>query len=130
MSEGLRKVQKSKSRLRIGLSGPSGSGKTYSALLLAYGLVNDWGKIAIVDSENGSSDLYEHLGDYLVRPINAPFSPEHYIEALQECEDAGVEVIITDSASHEWEGKGGCLEINENLAKSYFKGNTWSAWSK
>jgi hypothetical protein len=126
----LRRAEKKKSRLRIGLSGTSGSGKTYSALLLAYGLVGDWTKIAIIDSENGSADLYSHLGDYLVLPITAPFSPERYISAIHTCEDAGMQAIIIDSASHEWEGKGGCLEINEQLAQTKFKGNTWSAWSQ
>ncbi|MDR1987648.1 MAG: ATP-binding protein [Candidatus Peribacteria bacterium] len=40
-----------------------------------------------------------------------------------------MEVIIIDSISHEWEGKGGCLEINETIASTRFKGNSWSAWS-
>ena len=43
---------------------------------------------------------------------------------------AGVEVLIIDSISHEWEGKGGCLELNEKLAQAKYKGNTWSAWSE
>ena len=37
--------------------------------------------------------------------------------------------IIIDSVSHEWEGKGGILETNEQVAQAKFKGNTWSAWS-
>ncbi|MDT1913682.1 AAA family ATPase, partial [Acinetobacter baumannii] len=41
----------------------------------------------------------------------------------------GYEVLIIDSASHEWIGTGGCLEINDEAAKR-FKGNTWSAWSE
>src|SRR6476646_8167089 len=125
----LRKAQKSKSKLRIGLSGTSGSGKTYSALLLAYGLVGDWSKVVIIDTENGSADLYDKLGDYNVITLKAPFSPERYIQAIQECEDADMQAIIIDSTSHEWEGKGGCLEINEQIAQTRFKGNTWSAWS-
>lgn len=125
----LRKAEKKKSRLRIGLSGTSGSGKTYSSLQLAYGLVGDWNKIAIVDTENGSADLYDHLGSYLVLPLTAPFSPERYVEAIKTCEEAGMECIIIDSASHEWEGKGGLLETNELVAQAKFKGNTWSAWS-
>ena len=71
----LRKAQKSKSKLRIGLSGTSGSGKTYSALLLAYGLVGDWSKIVILDTENGSADLYDHLGNYNVITLKAPSPP-------------------------------------------------------
>lgn len=46
------------------------------------------------------------------------------------CEDAGFEVIIIDSISHEWEGEGGCLEINDMIARTKFKGNTWGAWSE
>ena len=130
MSEfSIRKVEKKKSKLRVGLSGPSGSGKTYSALLLAKGLVGSWAKICVLDSENGSADLYEHLGSYNTIILQAPFSPERYIDAIHTAEQAGMEAIIVDSTSHEWEGKGGCLEINQNIADTKFKGNTWSAWS-
>ena len=37
-------------------------GKTYSSLLIAYGMTADWSKIAVIDSENCSADLYAHLG--------------------------------------------------------------------
>src|SRR5690349_5757048 len=93
----LRKAQKSKSKLRIGLSGTSG--KTYSAPLLAYGLVGGWSKVVIIDTENGSADLYDQLGDYNVITLTAPFSPERYIQAIQECEDADMQAIIIDSTS-------------------------------
>lgn len=126
----LRKAQKKKTKLRIGLSGPSGSGKTYSALLLASGLA-PWEKICIIDTENGSGELYDHLGDYNVIPLEAPYSPERYIEAIKAAESAGMEVIILDSITHEWDGVGGCLELNEKLAASQrFKGNTYMAWSE
>lgn len=124
----IRKAQKQKSKLRIGLSSPSGGGKTYSALLIASGItVLD--KVVMIDTENGSGDLYDHLGDYSVLTLQAPFSPERYIKAIEECEQAGFEVIIIDSITHEWEGSGGCLEINEQIARAKFRGNTWSAWS-
>jgi archaellum biogenesis ATPase FlaH len=55
----------SRLKIKMGLQGPSGSGKTYSALLLAYGLIGNWNKIAVIDTENNSCDLYSHLGDYL-----------------------------------------------------------------
>jgi len=126
----LRKAARAKSKLRVGLSGPSGSGKTYSALLLAKGLTQEWNKIALIDTENGSGELYSHLGDYNVITLTAPFSPERYIEAIKTAEDAGMECIVIDSTSHEWEGKGGCLESNEKLASAKFKGNTWAAWSE
>ena len=109
----------------MGLQGPSGSGKTYSALLLAYGLVKDWDKIAVIDSENHSADLYAHLGDYSVVQIGPPFSPAKYIEAIEICEAAGMEVIIIDSISHEWEGQGGILDIHSSMM-----GNSFTNWSK
>ena len=49
--------------MRLALQGASGSGKTYSSLLIAYGMTGDWSKVAVIDSENGSADLYAHLGD-------------------------------------------------------------------
>lgn len=109
----------------MGLQGPSGSGKTYSALLLAYGLVKDWDKIVVIDSENHSADLYAHLGDYSVVQISPLFSPAKYIEAIELCEAAGMEVIIIDSISHEWEGQGGILDIHSNMM-----GNSFTNWSK
>lgn len=130
MSFTLRKAERRQAKLRIGLSAPSGAGKTYSALLIAYGITGDWSKVALIDTESGSGELYAHLGDYNTMRLDAPYSPERYIEAIQACEEAGVEVIIIDSTSHEWEGKGGCLQINENIAQSKFRGNTWSAWSE
>ena len=126
----LRKAERKQAKLRIGLSAPSGAGKTYSALLLASGIASSWDKIALIDTESGSGELYAHLGDYNVIQLEAPFSPERYIEAITAAEEAGMEVIIIDSTSHEWEGKGGCLEINESIAQSKFRGNTWSAWSE
>ena len=126
----LQKATRKKSKLRLNLSGPSGSGKTYSALLLAKGLVQDWGKIAVIDTENGSASLYEHLGGFNTIDLQAPFTPERYIEAIDTCIKAGMECIIIDSSTHEWSGSGGCIEINEHLAQTKFKGNTWSAWSQ
>src|SRR4028119_1925234 len=115
----LRKATRKKAKIRLGLSAVSGGGKTYSALLVAYGLCGDWNKVAIIDSENNSADLYAHPGDFNVLPISAPFSPERYIEAIRACEKAGMEVIIIDSITHEWDGKGGCLEIVEQLGGKY-----------
>jgi hypothetical protein len=124
----LRKATRHKSFMRLNISGPAGSGKTMSALLMAFGLIDDWEKIAVVDSENGSASLYDHLGPYNVVDIEPPFTPERYIEAIEACLKAGMECIILDSSSHEWSGPGGCVEINEKLAQARYKGNTWAAW--
>ncbi|RYY88399.1 MAG: AAA family ATPase [Chitinophagaceae bacterium] len=115
----LRKATRKQAKIRLGLSAVSGGGKTYSAILVAKGLVGDLSKVAIIDTENGSADLYAHMGDFNVLPLTAPFSPERYIEAIRACEKAGMEAIIIDSISQEWEGKGGCLEIVESLGGKY-----------
>ena len=125
----IRKAARPKAKLRIGMSGPSGSGKTLSALMIAKGITNDWNKIALIDTENGSGDLYSDRGAYNVIPLQAPYTPERYIEALDACAKAGMEVVIIDSVSHEWDGKGGLLEANELLGQTKFKGNNWAAWS-
>ena len=113
------KAQKKKVKLKLGMSGASGFGKTYGALKLAKGICGDWSKIALIDTENGSGSLYSDLGDYNTIDLKAPYSPERYIEAIKACEDAGIEVIICDSITHEWDGEGGCLETQEQLGGRY-----------
>lgn len=123
----LKKATRKQVKLRLNISAPSGAGKTYSALRMAKGLVGDWDKIAVIDTENGSASLYSHLGDFSVIDLQPPFSPEKYTEAISICVDAGIECIIIDSSSHEWTT---LLEENEKLAHASFRGNTWAAWSK
>ena len=120
----LQKAQRHQVKLRLGLSGASGFGKSYSALLLAYGITEDWTKIAVIDTENNSASLYSHLGDFNVVSLNQPYSPERYIEAIKLCEENQMEVIIIDSITHEWQGKGGCLQIHEQL------GGRFQDWAK
>lgn len=115
----LRKATRQKAKLRIGVTAPSGAGKTYSSLLLARGLASAWDKIAVIDTENGSGELYTHLGDYNVMTLEAPYTPERYIEAIRKCESGDMDVIVIDSATHEWDGTGGCLEIYEQLGGRY-----------
>ena len=123
----LKKATRKQVKLRLNISAPSGAGKTYSALRMAKGICGDWDKIAVIDTENGSAGLYSDLGSFNVIDLSPPFQPEKYIQALNACVEAGIEVIIIDSSSHEWT----CLlEENELLAQSSFRGNTWSAWSK
>lgn len=120
----IRKAERSQAKLRIGLAGASGSGKTYSALLLAKGLAGSWEDVAIIDTENGSADLYSHLGAYNVLTLEKPFSPDRYMEAIKAAEEAGVKVIIIDSITHEWSGQGGALEMQEKL------GGRFQDWAK
>ena len=126
---GLQKAQRKRAKLRIGLAGPSGTGKTYSALLLARWLATAWNKIAIIDTENGSGELYANsgdIGDYMVYPLR-DFKPTSYIWAIRECEAAGMEVIIIDSITHEWKY---ILEAVDKLASWYRSGNSYTAWNK
>ena len=118
----LRQASRTQAKIKLALQGCSGSGKTMSALFLAYGITNNWSKIAVIDTENGSADLYAHLGNYNVLPLSEPHTPETYIEAISACEKAGMEVIIIDSISHCWDY---LIEFHGNM-----QGNSFSNWSK
>lgn len=119
----LKKSERSKTKIKMALQGPSGSGKTMSAILIAQGLTNgNLSKVAVVDSENGSANLYSHLGKYNVLALDNPHSPERYIEAIEVCEKAGMEVVILDSISHCWYF---LLEYHSSLA-----GNSFTNWNK
>lgn len=122
-----KKAERKKSKLRLALTGPSGSGKTYGALLTAKGI---GGRIAVIDTEKGSASLYSDIVDFDVLELSSPYTPERYRQAVQLAVNNGFNVIIIDSITHEWSGAGGCLELNDEIAKAKFKGNTWSAWSE
>ncbi len=121
----LQKAERKQAVIKLALQGPSGSGKTYSSLLLASGLVGNWNQIAIIDTENNSSHLYSHLGNYNVLSLAEPFSPERYIEAIEFCEQSGMRAIIIDSITQEWEGSGGIIESHGNMA-----GNSFTNWNR
>jgi hypothetical protein len=124
----LRKSERRKSKLRLGISGPAGSGKTYSSLKMAFGITNDWSKIALIDTENGSGDLYANLGEYSVISVSAPYTPERYVEAITLCEKSGIECIIIDSLTHAWAGEGGLLDQHGKITDSSSNKNSWTAW--
>jgi hypothetical protein len=139
----LRKAQRSKAYLKLGLSAPSGGGKTLGALLIAYGLMKEkypkatdaerWSKIAIIDTENGSGELYVgkeisgiKIGVYDAVTLHAPFEADKYTEAIALCKDSNIEVCIIDSTTHLWSGEGGLLEQQNAAAKR--GGNSYTAW--
>jgi hypothetical protein len=121
------KAERKKAKLRMAVAGPSGSGKTYSSLLLASGLA-PWEKVAVIDTENRSAELYSHLGGFFSAPLVAPFTPEKYVSAIREAEEAGFEVIIVDSLSHAWAGEGGMLETQTEWSERMK--NSYTAWAK
>ena len=128
----IRKASRKSIKLKIGLGGPSGFGKTFTGLLLACGLAHkNWDKVLLIDTE-GSGDLYaDHPGlresapgEFSVLELEPPYNPEAYISAIQEGVNEGFEAIVIDSITHEWKGKGGCLEIAEDL------GGSFGAWAE
>ena len=121
-----RKAQRTSAKLRLALTGTAGAGKTYSALLIAKGL---GGKIAMIDTENGSGDLYSDLCDYDIAQLKGDFHPKNYATLIYEAQDAGYDTIIIDSISPEWSGTGGILDLHSNLTKSKYRGNGFNAWN-
>ncbi len=119
------KAKRSKCKIKVSIAGASGSGKTYSAICLAKGMVKNLNKVAVIDTENGSSHLYSHLGEFSVLTLSAPYSPEAYIMAINEAVKSGFECVIIDSLSHEWQGAGGIIDIHGQM-----EGNSFTNWSK
>ena len=119
----LRKSERKQAKIKLALQGSAGSGKTYSSLLLAKGLSNgDFSKVAIIDTENRSADLYAHLGSFNVLSMDAPYSPEKYIEAIDICLDAKMEVVVIDGLSVCWDY---LLDVHSNMP-----GNSFTNWGK
>lgn len=117
-----KKAERKRVKLRLAIEGPSGSGKTMTALLLAQGLVPG-GKYAVIDTENDSASLYAHLCDFDAASLQPPYTPERYVTLIKQAEKE-YDVIIIDSASHEWSGQGGCLEIHDTMP-----GNSFTNWA-
>jgi DNA polymerase III delta prime subunit len=116
--------------LRLGLVGPSGSGKTYTALALATEL--GFEKIGVIDTENRSARRYARsFGRRFYTLELDHFSPRDYIEAIRAAEAAGIEILIIDSLSHAWIGRGGVLEMVDVSARRQARGgtpNSFSGW--
>lgn len=127
------KAQREKAKIRLSIASPTGFGKTTSALMIAYGMCGDWDKIAVIDTENKSASLYANhtfpngfkVGTFNTVQLEPPYTPESYINAIKECEAAGMEVIIIDSVTHVWMGQGGLLEYNTSLGA-----NSFQNWAK
>ena len=117
----IRKAFRNAVPLLISITSISGGGKTYTALLLAAGLAGPKGRVGFLDTENGRGCLYADSpgimaalpNGYEIDDLYSPFSPKAYTHAIDEFESAGVNVLVVDSATHEWEGIGGCCDIAE-----------------
>ena len=124
MASLFQRATKERARLRMALVGPAGSGKTYTALAVAAGLGE---RVAVLDTEHGSASKYAGLFSF---DSFAPdsFEPEVYMDAIREAGRAGYDVLILDSLSHAWSGRGGLLEFVDEQAKRSRSGSSFTAW--
>ena len=116
---------------KIALMAPSGGGKTYSSLRLATGMAREIeketgkkAKILMGNTEESRGYYYADEFDYDIVDIDAPHNPEKYVELINLAVENKYDILIIDSSSHEWEGKGGCLDIQQQA------GGTYQAWSR
>ncbi len=132
----IRRASRSAARLRAALFGPAGSGKTYTALLIATHLNRQRGSQLpplVIDTERGSSEKYANLQhpelgllEFDVLPLNPPYAPARYVEALRLAAQSGYQVVVVDSLSHAWIGQGGALEMAD--AATARTKNSFAAW--
>lgn len=127
----VKKAIREKIYTKIALMAPSGGGKTYGALRLATGMVQEIeretgkkAKILMGNTEQKRGYYYADEFSYDIVDIDAPHNPEKYVDLINFAVENGYDVLIIDSSSHEWEGKGGCLDL-QNQA-----GGNYQAWSK
>lgn len=124
-----KKATRKDAYIKIAISGVSGSGKTFSALSICKGL---GGKTALLDTEYGRASLYSDFFEFDVWDEQDPsgFPPEYFIRVIKAAEAAGYQNLIIDSLTHEWQGRGGCLELVDAIAKAKYKGNSYFAWGE
>lgn len=125
----IKKATKSSAKLRMAMFGPSGAGKTMSSLRIATGMLDGTGKrIGVIDTERGSASKYSGPDrfDFDVIELDGKKDIDTMIGAINAFGQAGHGVLIIDSLTHAWQE---LLAEIDRLAKSKYKGNTWSAWS-
>lgn len=131
MSFKVKKAKREKIFVKLALMASSGGGKTYSALRIATGMAEEIKKqgkndvkILMANTEQKRGYYYANEFNYDIVDIEAPHNPEKYVELINFAVDEGYDILILDSTSHEWEGKGGCLELHVQA------GGTYQAWAK
>lgn len=115
---------KTQAKLRITLDGPAGSGKTYSSLLLAKVL---GGKTALIDTEHGSASKYADRFAFDTVSLKE-FSLDTYLKTIAAAAAAKYEVLIVDSLSHAWTGRGGALEQVDRLGTGGSNNKFTNGW--
>lgn len=116
----IKEVDRAGARLVFAFGGESGAGKTLTALYFGYGLANyNAKKLGFLDCDNRRGRLYAkklpNQEKFWIADLTPPYSPERFIEAIEAFQTAGVEVLVIDPASYEWDGIGGCLDIFRTL---------------
>lgn len=119
-----KKATKQQARLRLAIYGPSGAGKTFTSLRVASGI---GGRVAVIDSERGSAAKYADRFDFDALELVGDRTIDAYVEGIHAAASAGYNVLVIDSLSHAWAE---LLEEIDRIAKTKFKGNSWSAWSE
>jgi hypothetical protein len=122
MSFEFRDATRQGTNVLIGLAGGTGSGKTESSMKLATG-ISGGKKFAVIDTEAGRALHKADDYDFDHGDLTAPFTPERYAEAIAAADAAGYPVIVVDSASHEYEGVGGVLEMQEEELARLMRGD-------
>ena len=127
----VKKAKREKIYVKLALMAPSGGGKTYGGLRLASGMAEEIkketgkdAKILLANTEQKRGYYYANEFDYDIVDIEPPHNPEKYVELIDFAVSEGYDILIIDSSSHEWEGKGGCLELQQQA------GGTYQAWGK
>jgi len=112
-------------KARIALTGPSGSGKTYTALSIGTGLLPEGGTLGVIDTERGSASKYAGLFTFKTMKLPS-FEPQALIRALAVAAARGIDVVIIDSLTHFWSGRGGALAQVDQKTKSSRSGNAFT----
>lgn len=125
----VQKAVREKIYTKIALMSPSGGGKTYSSLVLATGMAKELerqtgkkAKILMANTEQARGRYYANEFDYDIIDLTPPYNPELFVEAINFAVSSGYDILIMDSTSPEWEGQGGCLELQQKA------GGTYQAW--
>lgn len=122
----VKKAIREKVYVKIALMGCAGAGKTYSALRLASGMVEEIekefgrkAKILMLNTEASRGRYYADEFDYDIIDLEPTYEPEKFVDAMQFAVNSGYDILIMDSTSPEWEGKGGCLELHQRAGGQY-----------
>lgn len=130
----VQKAEREKIAAKIALMGASGSGKSLSSLRLATGMVEEMkkidalngtnGRILLANTEGSRGRYYANEFDYDIVDLEPPYNPEMFVDLITYATEEKYSVLIIDSSSEEWTGRGGCLELQQQA------GGTYQAWAK